>query len=53
MELQVGVKVLLKNSTGKYLLLRRSKEKYPDVPVHWDMPGGRIEAGKPLMENLA
>lgn len=52
MELQVGVKVLLKNSEGKYLFLKRSDKKYPEVGAKWDIVGGRIEAGKPLLENL-
>jgi len=52
MELQVGVKVLLKNKAGRYLVLRRSLVRYPDVQGRWDIPGGRIEAGKPLLENL-
>jgi len=52
MELQVGVKVFLKNSEGKYLLLRKSPEKYPEVGPKWDIVGGRIEPGAPLMENL-
>jgi 8-oxo-dGTP diphosphatase len=52
MELQVGVKVLLKNKEGNYLLLRRSLVKYPDVKGRWDIAGGRIEIGTPLMENL-
>jgi len=52
MELQVGVKVLLKNSEGKFLLLRRSETRYKDVPAKWDIVGGRIEPGKPLLENL-
>ncbi|MFH0891083.1 MAG: NUDIX domain-containing protein [Candidatus Liptonbacteria bacterium] len=50
--LQVGVKVLLKNKEGKYLLLRRSPEKYPDVKDPWDIVGGRINIGTPLLENL-
>lgn len=52
MELQVGVKVLLKNPTGKYLLQRRNKEKYPDAQIGWDVVGGRIIPGLPLLENL-
>lgn len=51
--LQVGVKILLKNSEGKFLLLKRSAEKYPDVENPWDIPGGRIETGSTLLENLA
>jgi len=30
-KLQVGVKILLKNSEEKYLLLRRNLEKYPEA----------------------
>ncbi|OGE74127.1 MAG: hypothetical protein A3I07_00215 [Candidatus Doudnabacteria bacterium RIFCSPLOWO2_02_FULL_42_9] len=54
MILQVGVKVLLKNKEGKYLLLERNLEKYPEVPKdnRWDIVGGRIEVGVPLLENL-
>lgn len=53
MELQVGVKVLLKNDEGKYLLIRRNPKKYPEVGPKWDIVGGRINPGSPLLENLA
>ena len=52
MTLQVGVKVLLKNSEGRYLLLKRSPEKYPEVENPWDIVGGRIDPGASLFENL-
>lgn len=52
MQLQVGVKILLKNEQGNYLLVRRSSEKYPEVGAMWDIVGGRIEIGTPLLENL-
>ncbi len=52
MELQVGVKILLKNTEGKYLLLRRSPIKYPEVGAKWDIVGGRINPGTALLENL-
>lgn len=52
MELQVGVKALLKNKDGKYLLLRRSPEKYPEAGATWDIVGGRIDPGSTLLENL-
>ncbi len=52
MELQVGVKVLLKNPEGKYLLVRRNPKKYPEVGPKWDIVGGRIDPGAPLLENL-
>ena len=55
MELQVGVKVALKNPEGKFLLLKRNPEKYPEMKQFgdlWDIVGGRIEIGTPLLENL-
>ncbi|OGZ00479.1 MAG: hypothetical protein A2946_00515 [Candidatus Liptonbacteria bacterium RIFCSPLOWO2_01_FULL_53_13] len=53
MELQVGVKIFIKNREGKYLLVRRSPEKYPEVGATWDIVGGRIDPGTTLLENLA
>jgi ADP-ribose pyrophosphatase YjhB (NUDIX family) len=50
--LQVGVKALLRNSNGKYLLLKRSLIKYPEVIEPWDIIGGRITPGKTLIDNL-
>ena len=50
-ELQVGVKVLLRNAEGKFLLMRRSPYEERGVGK-WDIAGGRIEAGTPLMDNL-
>lgn len=50
--LQVGVKIVLKNKEGKYLLLRRSLVKYPEVKGRWDIVGGRINLGEPLLENI-
>lgn len=52
MELQVGVKVLLKNLEGKYLLIRRSDYE-AGAAGKWDIPGGRIDVGNNLRENLA
>jgi len=54
MELQVGVKVFLQNSEEKYLILERNLDKYTDIQKRsaWDIPGGRIEIGLPLMDNL-
>lgn len=51
-ELQVGVKALLRNKEGKFLLVRRNPEKYPEVGAKWDIVGGRIDPGSPLLENL-
>ncbi len=51
--LQVGVKILLKNKEGKYLLNRRNPKKYPEGGgPKWDVVGGRIDPGSSLMENL-
>ncbi len=52
MELQVGVKILLRDKEGKYLMVRRSSDKYPEVGSVWDIPGGRINPGSTLLENL-
>ncbi|MBI2024450.1 NUDIX hydrolase [Candidatus Giovannonibacteria bacterium] len=52
MILQVGVKIILKNKEGEYLLLRRSAEKYPGIADLWDIPGGRIDPGSSLLDNL-
>lgn len=52
MLLQVGVKILLKNFEGKFLLVRRNPKKYPEVGAQWDIVGGRIEAGSDLLSNL-
>lgn len=50
--LQVGVKAILQNSEGKYLVLKRSEEKYKGVQGSWDIVGGRIDPGTDLMHNL-
>ena len=50
--LQVGVKVLLKNKESKFLLLQRNPDTYPDLGAMWDIVGGRINPGVPLLENL-
>lgn len=52
MELQVGVKVLLKSPKGKYLVIRRATDKYQEVQQKWDIPGGRINADSELLKNL-
>ncbi len=51
--LQVGVKILIQNDEGKYLLLKRSLVKYPEMNGCWDIVGGRIDPGTGLTENLA
>jgi ADP-ribose pyrophosphatase YjhB (NUDIX family) len=49
---QVGVKIFLKNNAGKYLLLKRSLKKYAKVVGSWDIVGGRIKYGTKLIDNL-
>jgi ADP-ribose pyrophosphatase YjhB (NUDIX family) len=50
--LQVGVKAFLKNKSNKYLMLRASLKKYPEIKQVWGIVGGRINPGTPLIENL-
>lgn len=53
MNLQVGVKALIKNSRGEYLFMRRSTILATDVSEpSWDIPGGRIEPDEYLPEAL-
>ena len=53
MNLQVGVKALIKNSHGEYLFMRRSTILATDVSEpSWDIPGGRIEPDEYLPEAL-
>lgn len=52
MELHVGVKAFLKNPDGKYLLMRRS-DLSKTGKQKWDIPGGRMEAGSTVLDNLA
>lgn len=50
MQLQVGVKALIKFD-NKFLLLLNNPEIYPEFQK-WSIPGGRIESGISLLENL-
>lgn len=53
MNLQVGVKALIKNNQGEYLFIRRSKLLTTDISEpSWDIPGGRIEPDEYLPEAL-
>lgn len=52
MQLQVGVKALLQNKEGKYLIIHRNPAKYPEAAHRWDIVGGRITPGAQLFENL-
>jgi 8-oxo-dGTP diphosphatase len=52
MTLEVGVKILFKNKEGQYLVLCRDADIYPEAGGQWEIPGGRIEPGTALLENL-
>lgn len=51
MDLQVGVKVFLRNNEGKYLFLKRTKQ-LQDGSISWDIPGGRINPNEPILLGL-
>ncbi len=53
MELQVGIKAFSVNEKGQILLLEKNRDGRPYHKGKWDIPGGRIDAGLSLMENLA
>ncbi len=53
MLLQVGVKALIQNNEGKYLLLLRAEPFSGDSKCKWDIPGGRINTGEELHTALA
>lgn len=50
--LEVGVKVVIQNKEGKYLVLLRSKPFYGESFTRWDIPGGRIDIGEELEKAL-
>lgn len=54
MNLQIGVKVIIKNSQNQVLLLRRASQYLlsGDVTESWDIPGGRIEPDENLEQAL-
>jgi len=49
--MRLSQKVFLKNSKGKYLAILRSSTN-PSRPLAWDFPGGNIEEGEDLYENM-
>ena len=53
MKLQVGVKVLIKNGNGLFLLIQRSEPLPDGTGIKWDIPGGRIEPNERLESALA
>ena len=53
MELQVGVKALIKDGQGRYLFLKRTLPYESEAESRWDIPGGRIEPGELIWAALA
>lgn len=52
MLLQVGVKVLIRNTNDNYLFIKRTELLQDETEVSWDIPGGRIEPDEPLHDAL-
>ena len=53
MELQVGVKALIKDGEGRFLFLKRALPYKGETEPRWELPGGRIEPGEPIFQALA
>lgn len=49
---QVAQRVIIFNSVGEILTMRRSKTA-PSRPLHWDFPGGVLEFGEDLIKGIA
>lgn len=52
MQLQIGVKILIRNTDGLYLFLKRSESLSSDGAKSWDIPGGRINSEENLHDAL-
>lgn len=52
MQLQIGVKLLIKNNEDAYLLLQRTDVLSDNVENAWDIPGGRINPSEDLQTAL-
>ena len=52
MNLQIGVKVILRNSSGELLFIKRAQRLENTADALWDIPGGRIEPHESLDEAL-
>lgn len=50
----VGIKALVQNEVGEYLLLQVNPAKLSGKQeAYWDIPGGRIEEGGSVVDTLA
>jgi 8-oxo-dGTP diphosphatase len=52
MTIEVGVKALIQNSSGSYLVLKRTHPYPGESEPRWDVPGGRIIPGETLTDGL-
>jgi len=48
----LGVKALVTNTEGKILLLQVNTANFQDRTPHWDIPGGRMQAGQSVLDTL-
>lgn len=48
----VSQKAILFDEDGKVLAIRRTKTA-PSRPLHWDLPGGEVEIGSDLRDDIA
>ncbi len=55
---EVGVKAVITDGKGKYLLLKKAEAYSNDLKNgfpnrrRWDLPGGRVEVGEPVRDGL-
>jgi 8-oxo-dGTP pyrophosphatase MutT (NUDIX family) len=49
----IGIKGLIENPDGKILLLKAPGWERAKIGAHWDIPGGRIEEEKSIIDVLA
>lgn len=52
MQLQIGVKVIIRNSDNKYLFIQRTELLQNENELSWDIPGGRIDITERLEDAL-
>ena len=50
----LGIKALFVNDENKVLVLKANPDDFKaETPVHWDLPGGRVEKGHSIEKTLA
>lgn len=50
--LQVGVKAVVQDADGRILMLQRKEPYHGEDFLRWDVPGGRIDVGEPILDAL-